>query len=185
MTVRGRDELRRYRDELQSRGRRTNLVGSTGPAELDVHIEDSLAAGPLLARHARVVDLGSGAGFPGLPLAIVRPDVSMTLVEIRERRVHFLRHVVRTLSLDCQVLRHSIDDPAPSLFDVALLRAVAPPIEAVPRAAPWVHAEGEIWIWTTAEPASLPWPLAGSASAARGAVLCIKAAAVSRATHAP
>ena len=44
--------------------------------------------------------LGSGAGFPGLPLAVARPDLDVTLVEIREKRVHFLRHVVQTLDLD-------------------------------------------------------------------------------------
>ena len=63
------------------------------------HVEDSLAAADCLPEGSEIVDLGSGAGFPGVPLALSRPDLRVTLVEIRERRVNFLRHVVRTPQL--------------------------------------------------------------------------------------
>jgi 16S rRNA (guanine527-N7)-methyltransferase len=135
-----------------------NLVGSTQPADLERHVADALAALPLLPAGARVVDLGSGAGFPGIPLAITRPDLDLTLVEIRERRVHFLRHVVRTLGLNCAIERRQIEIPMLPEFDFALLRAVAPPAVSAGLGRAWVGAAGEIWIWAgpRAEPASLP-----------------------------
>ena len=68
-----------------------NLVGSTAPEEIELHIRDSLAAAAQLPAGCALVDLGSGAGFPGIPIALARPDVRVTLVETRERRVSFLR----------------------------------------------------------------------------------------------
>ena len=112
------------------------------------HVEDSLSAAPELPDGARVVDLGSGAGFPGVPIAIARPDLAIVLVEIRERRVHFLRHVVRELGLGVEVLRESIDRAPDVGFDVALVRALAPPERALEMASPWLVSSGEIWIWT-------------------------------------
>src|SRR5262249_18479377 len=115
---------------LRQWGPRTNLVGSLDDAALTRHVEDSLAAAEHLPHSARVVDLGSGAGFPGIPLAIARPDLDLTLVEIRERRVHFLRHVVRQLELGCRIERRRIEEPLLPPFEFALLRAVAPPEES-------------------------------------------------------
>jgi 16S rRNA (guanine527-N7)-methyltransferase len=131
-----------------------NLVGSTRPEEVAAHVSDSLAAAPWLPRGARVVDLGTGAGFPGIPILITRPDLDVVLVERREKRVHFLRQVVRVLDLACEVRRCSIEDgPAPEgRFDFVLLRAVAPAARALDWARPWTRPEGEIWLWTR-EPA--------------------------------
>ncbi|MCE2390294.1 MAG: 16S rRNA (guanine(527)-N(7))-methyltransferase RsmG [Proteobacteria bacterium] len=142
-----RDRLARYLDELRSWARRTNLVGSTEDPALSRHVEDSLAAAPHLPEGARVADLGSGAGFPGIPLAVARPDLQLLLVEIRERRAHFLRHVVRTLDLPCEVGRQRIEDAPDRGFDFALLRAVAPPEASLKLAEPWVEPGGEIWLW--------------------------------------
>ena len=141
------DGLARYREELRSWASRTNLVGSARDAAVKRHVEDSLAAVPHLPASARVVDLGSGAGFPGIPLAIARPDLNLLLVEIRERRVHFLRHVVRALDLGCEVRRQRIESMPEERFDFALLRAVAPPERSRELARPWVKLKGEIWVW--------------------------------------
>jgi 16S rRNA (guanine527-N7)-methyltransferase len=107
-----------------------------------------MAAAGAVPRGARVVDLGSGGGFPGIVVAIARPDLDLVLVEIRERRAHFLRHVVRTLELRCEVARREIEDPPDVGFDFALVRALAPADQALPMAAPWLNEAGEIWIWT-------------------------------------
>jgi 16S rRNA (guanine527-N7)-methyltransferase len=141
--------LERFLEEVRAWAPRTNLVGSTDAAALRRHVEDSLAAAPLLKPAARVVDLGSGAGFPGIPLALARRDLRIALVEIRERRFHFLRRVVRSLELECEVLRQRIEDRPPRPYDYALLRAVAPPARSAQLARPWVHTGGEIWIWTS------------------------------------
>ncbi len=143
----GQGQIEAFLDLLRAWAPRTNLVGSTDPAALERHVADSLAAAPHLARGAVVADLGSGAGFPGIPLAIARPDLELTLVEIRERRVHFLRHVVRTLGLGCRIERRRIEQAPEVGVEVALLRAVAPPASARLLALPWVRAGGEIWIW--------------------------------------
>lgn len=150
MTATGAPEtagIERFLGELSRWAARMNLVGSTEPGALARHVADSLAAAPHLPGGARVVDLGSGAGFPGIPLAIARPDLALTLVEIRERRVHFLRHVVRTLALGCRVERRRIEDPPAECFDFALCRAVADPTRAAQLAFPWLSPAGEAWIW--------------------------------------
>lgn len=167
--------------ELGRWGDRMNLVGSTDPAAMARHVEDALAAVPHLPPNASVVDLGSGAGFPGLPIAIARRDLRVTLVEIREKRIAFLRHVVRSLDLDVEVRRESIEVTPTSRFDFALLRAVAPPETSLELARPWVGESGEIWIW-----AGSSVGLAGARAIALesgGAILRIPAAAISRGTN--
>ena len=144
------DPLDLYLDELRRWGVRTNLVGSTKPAAVARHVEDSLSAAAHLPSGARVVDLGSGAGFPGIPLALRRPDLTVHLVEARERRFNFLRHVVRKLELGhVTVLRQRIEEPPREVYSYALLRAVAPPKESARIALPWVSPGGEIWIWVS------------------------------------
>ena len=175
--------IERYLDELRRWGARTNLVGSTDTDALRLHLRESLAATRHFRECARVVDLGSGAGFPGVPLLIARPDLQMTLVESRERRVHFLRHVVRTLELECAVVRRRIEDPPLDPFDYALLRAVAPLARALPLAAPWVAGDGEIWIWTNEDAEAVGAGYAGEISLGeRGRILRVRATAVSRET---
>lgn len=151
-------------------------MGSTGEAALEGHVSESLAAAPFLERGARVVDLGSGAGFPGIPLAIARPDVSMTLLEIRERRVNFLRHVVRELGLACDVRRARIEDGPSLTFHVALARAVAPLDRLLPLVGPWVGGSGEIWVWTRQSSTAQPWAVVGRIPIPqRGCVLRLRA----------
>ena len=179
------DPLDLYLEELRRWGARTNLVGSTHAGALARHVGDSLAAAEHLPSGARVVDLGSGAGFPGIPLALRRPDLSIDLVEIRERRVNFLRHVVRKLDLrHATVLRQRIEDPPPEVYTYALVRGVAAPAESARIALPWVSAKGQIWIWVSSRQPR-PWeaqldeiPLASG-----GNILRMHVAEVSRGTH--
>ena len=175
-------DVEAYHQELRRWGERTNLVGSTDAAAVRLLIDESLVAAPHLPRDGRVVDLGSGAGLPGIPIAIARPDLQVTLVEIRERRVHFLRHVARTLSLPLDIRRARIEAPPADPFDIALIRAVAPPIEAIPLARPWTTESGEIWIWTTEDPSALPWTVSGQIPLDRGSILRIPARAVPHGT---
>ena len=172
--------LARFTAELARWGSRMNLVGSTDAREIARHVEDSLAAAELLPAAARVVDLGSGAGFPGIPIALARRDLQITLVEIREKRLAFLRHTVRELGLSVEVREGLIETPPPEPFDFALLRAVAPPARSLELGARWVLAEGEVWIWAGpgAElPAARPLPLASG-----GNIVRVRAADFSRGT---
>lgn len=166
--------------ELARWGERMNLVGSTDPDAISRHVDDALAAVPQLPQGLSVVDLGSGAGFPGIPIAIARRDLRVSLVEIREKRIAFLRHVVRTLDLDLRVFRASIEEPPPIGFDVALLRAVAAPERSLELGRKWVRDGGEVWIWA-GQGIDLPGadPIA---LASGGAILRLPGAAVSRGT---
>ena len=95
------------------------------------HLIPSLLLRPSLVgvRHGSVVDLGSGAGLPGIPLAVTTPESRFTLVESRRRRASFMRAVIRELSLDnARVVNQRIEDWRPTVpADVALARSVAAP----------------------------------------------------------
>ena len=172
--------LAEYLRELARWGERMNLVGSTDSVAMSRHVDDALAAVPHLSQGLSVVDLGSGAGFPGLPIAIVRRDLRVSLVEIREKRVAFLRHVVRALELNVEVRRESIDVAPLKRYDVALLRAVAAPERSVELARGWVRDGGEIWVWAGRD-VGLPRARA-IALASGGAILRVPAAVISRGT---
>jgi 16S rRNA (guanine527-N7)-methyltransferase len=108
--------------------------GLIGPREVDRlwdrHILNSAVVADAIPSGARVVDLGSGAGLPGVPLAIARPDLRITLLEPMARRVVWLTEVVDTLSLSASVVRGRAEEPAIKQqlagADVVIARAVAP-----------------------------------------------------------
>jgi 16S rRNA (guanine527-N7)-methyltransferase len=86
--------------ELIQWNRVTNLTAITDPIEVALkHYVDALAAAPWIGDRARVLDAGSGGGFPGIPLNIVRPDLTVTMVDSVRKKVSFLKHAVRTLGL--------------------------------------------------------------------------------------
>jgi 16S rRNA (guanine527-N7)-methyltransferase len=143
------DRLAGYLAELDSWRRTANLTGRLGPDELAGHTLESVLGSKLITHGARVVDVGSGAGFPGLPLAIARPDLDMTLVEPRAKRCAFLRHVVRTLGLtNVKVLEARIEDVGGQAFDVATTRAVGSFAEWLAGAC-FLAPEGCVLAWTT------------------------------------
>jgi len=120
-----------YAELLAEHGVERGLIGPREVERLwDRHLLNSVIVGELIPRAARVVDLGSGAGLPGIPLAIARPDLSITLLESMARRVEWLEHVTRTLGLDVTVVRGRAEEPAikrrVSGADVVVARAVAP-----------------------------------------------------------
>jgi 16S rRNA (guanine527-N7)-methyltransferase len=120
----------RYADVLASDGVERGLLG---PHEADRlwerHLLNSAAIAELLEPGDRVVDIGSGAGMPGLPLAIARPDVEVVLLEPLLRRSEFLREVVAELGLPVEVVRGRAEEPQVlerlGGRDVAVSRAVA------------------------------------------------------------
>ena len=127
--------LARYQTMLQEWNGRMNLTGDASlEATLDRHFMDSLA--PLALPHlmpegAALIDVGTGAGFPGLALAIARPDLRVTLLDSLQKRLAFLEAVVADLSLENVRTVHARAEDAgrdPALrerFDVAAARAVA------------------------------------------------------------
>jgi 16S rRNA (guanine527-N7)-methyltransferase len=107
--------------------------GLIGPAEVERlwerHILNSAAVAELIAAGERAADVGSGAGLPGIPLVLARPDVSVTLVEPLLRRADFLVEVTQLLGVDVRVIRGRAEDAAvhreAGEMDVVTSRAVA------------------------------------------------------------
>jgi len=130
----GRDErakLAEYLNLLVKWNTAYNLTGIRDPdALVDRHLVESLELAPLL-RGARIADVGTGAGLPGIPLAIVAPDRHFVLIESRAKRVRFLRHVAAMLGLGNAEIAHCrVEDlRCEHAFDTVLARAVAPPAE--------------------------------------------------------
>lgn len=130
---------------------RINLTGARTPEELvDDHLADALTLLPHLPPHARVVDVGSGAGLPGLVLAIVRPDLRMTLLEPSQKRCAFLSAVRRDQHLTdrLEVRRERMEAHLASEgfrpYDVALSRATWPLEEWLARAPALVARGGRV-----------------------------------------
>ena len=127
-----RKRMAAYWDMLLVWNARVNLTAITDPAEAaKKHFADSLAALPFIPEGARCIDVGTGAGFPGIPLMIARPDIQMTLLDSLNKRVRFLEAVCAELGLNACCLHARAEDagrgPAHrERYDIALSRAVAP-----------------------------------------------------------
>jgi 16S rRNA (guanine527-N7)-methyltransferase len=94
------EHLRIYMEELQVWNARTNLTGLKNPRDIVIkHFLDSLAVLPFVDTVTSLVDLGSGAGFPGLVLKLARPSLALTLVESRQKKAAFLEYLVSRLQL--------------------------------------------------------------------------------------
>ncbi|HEX3591998.1 MAG TPA: 16S rRNA (guanine(527)-N(7))-methyltransferase RsmG [Pseudonocardiaceae bacterium] len=108
--------------------------GLIGPREVDRlwdrHVLNSAVVADLVPKAASVVDVGSGAGLPGVPLAIARPDLRVTLLEPMARRIAWLTEVVDELGIDVRVVRGRAEEPdvrrTVGGADVVTARAVAP-----------------------------------------------------------
>lgn len=119
--------IRQYVDILVSRGVDWGLIGPREIGRLwERHILNSIALESLIPEGCRVADVGSGAGLPGIPLAILRPDLEMTLIEPMLRRSNFLTEALDELGLDDRVtvVRGRAED-ADMHVDVVVSRAVA------------------------------------------------------------
>ena len=135
---------RAFTEALAREGEERGLIG---PLELPRlwtrHILNSVIAAPLF--YGSVADIGSGAGLPGIVLAIARPDVQWTLVEPMERRVTWLNEQVSALGLtNTTVLRARAEDVPAGEFDVVTARAVSALRTLIPITAPLVRDGGEL-----------------------------------------
>ncbi len=128
----------RYAELLATVGAERGLIGPREATRLwDRHLLNCAAVAELIPPGARVVDAGSGAGLPGIPVALARPDLRITLVEPMQRRTDFLREVVKQLGLDVDVVRGRVEDASVrehiGEVDAVVCRAVA----ALDRLAEW------------------------------------------------
>ncbi|QEE26988.1 16S rRNA (guanine(527)-N(7))-methyltransferase RsmG [Terriglobus albidus] len=164
------EKLSGYLDLLLKWNARTNLTAIRQPEEMvRRHFGESLFAGGLLpAETGTLLDLGSGGGFPGIPIQILRPETAVTLAESQGKKAAFLREVVRTLGLKTAVWGDRAEKLAES-FDVVAMRAVDKMQEMIPVAEKLVGPGGYLMLLTTRvqveelrRPARFVVPLPGS-----------------------
>lgn len=139
---------RQYVLALATDGVVRGLIGPREPGRLwSRHVLNSGVVGPLLGADASVVDVGTGAGLPGIPLAIARPDLRVALVEPLERRTIFLQEMVVRLGLtNCRVVRGRADQVIDECggADVVTSRAVAPLAKLSVWSAPLLRIGGQL-----------------------------------------
>ena len=122
-----------YLSELKEWNKKINLTSLKEDESIVTnHFIDSLSIIPYLPSSATVLDLGSGAGFPGVPLKIAAPALTITLLEATRKKANFLRHITRILGLtniavvECRAEKFSAAVPAHPGFSFVLARAFAP-----------------------------------------------------------
>jgi len=120
-------KMARLLTELEHWNTRINLTAIRDPQDMvSGHILDSLAVRPML-RGSRVLDIGTGAGVPGLPLAIAEAEIEFRLLDANGRKISFVRHVIGELGLsNASAIKARIEDYAPDeRFDTVIARALA------------------------------------------------------------
>lgn len=165
--------MARYAELLETWSERHNLVRFSGRKELvERHLLDALEGARLLTGRGRLVDVGSGAGLPGVPLLIARPAWWGTLVEPRQKRWAFLKLVIRELGLEAEALCERYQQiPSDDRFDLVTARAVGDHRGLIRWAGGHLAEGGAVALWTTVDGEReidglpgwrvLSWPLVG------------------------
>src|SRR3984885_5965211 len=147
-------QLSVYLDLLLKWNARTNLTAIRDPEEIvRRHFGESLfAARHVPSENKTLLDFGSGAGFPGLPIALLHPQIQVTLAESQNKKSTFLREVVRTLTLsNVEVWPNRVETmPLTRQFNVVALRAVDDMATAIPAAKSRITPGGQLLVLTTA-----------------------------------
>ncbi|MDD2539681.1 MAG: 16S rRNA (guanine(527)-N(7))-methyltransferase RsmG [Desulfuromonadaceae bacterium] len=155
------DQFERYAAELKKWNKKVNLTAITKDNEIAIkHFFDSLSLAPYISGCDHLLDIGSGAGLPIIPLKIIRPDIPMVSVDAVAKKIHFQRHIIRLLELqNIEAIHARIEDLHVThrhLFSVITSRAFTRLDRFVSLAAPLLsengvliamkgdHAEGEI-----------------------------------------
>lgn len=171
LSPRAIDALFAHYEELRRWNRRVSLIGPGTVDELVArHYGESLAALPLIAswlaarttpenepgarRGPALIDVGSGAGFPGFVIAAVLPELEVTLIEARERKWAFLAQAARRAGLDCRCLHLHLDlplaDELPERIDALSVRALKLPRELLDALRRRMPADGRLLSWQAA-----------------------------------
>lgn len=140
-----------YLRELLKWNKKINLTAIRTEREIVLkHFLDSLSVLPHLSRTETLLDMGSGAGFPGIPLKIVSPALRIVLLDSVRKKVHFQRHILRTLGLrDVETVHGRAQDPSiiQSLggqFDLVVSRALSDLKTFLELSLPFVRPEGKV-----------------------------------------
>lgn len=145
------DQFEIHASELIKWNRKTNLTAISDPLEIAVkHFLDSIAPVPIIPPDISLLDIGSGGGFPGIPLKIMIPSLSVTLTDASRKKVSFLKHVIRMLGLDnieaCHVRAEDLsrDRIFNNTYDVIVSRALSSMSNFVQMSLPLLAKDGFI-----------------------------------------
>ena len=137
--------------ELMKWNQKTNLTAITDPFEVAVkHFLDSIVPVKIIPLNASLLDIGSGGGFPGIPLKICLPSLSVTLIDASRKKVSFLKHIIRILELkNIDALHIRAEDFADKpdvakTFNVIISRALSSMTSFAMTALPFLKKEGVI-----------------------------------------
>ena len=140
-----------HASELINWNRKINLTAITDPRDIAVkHFFDSLAPAGFIPDGARLLDIGSGGGFPGIPLKILKPSIAVLLIDGIRKKVNFLKQVIRTLHLEnidaLQIRAENLPKDPRHLnsFDVIISRALSDLAPFVRNALPLMAEQGTI-----------------------------------------
>ena len=137
-----------YMELLLEWNQKMNLTAITDPKEIILkHFIDSMTISPYIEEEKKVIDVGTGAGFPGIPLAIICPNTSFTLIDALNKRISFLKEIVTKLQLSNVVVEHArAEDFAKEnreKYDITTSRAVANLPVLLEYMLPFVKKEGK------------------------------------------
>ena len=145
------EQIRVYASQLMLWNKKINLTAIRKTEEIaEKHFIDSIAASTFLPAADRVVDIGSGGGFPGIVFKILDPDLDMVLVDASQKKVNFLKHVIRTVGLEgIEAIHARVEalqrlSPYAGSFDLAVSRAFSALDKFVGLAQPLIKPDG--WI---------------------------------------
>ena len=139
-----------YLEKVKFWNERINLTGIGDEERIVIaHFLDSITVVPFVSENSRVLDVGSGAGFPGIPLKIVRSSLKITLLDSVQKRVFFMRDVIRSLGLKgikavCGRAEDIIDAVPRGYFDFVVSRAVGKIGNLIELGIPYLTVGGEI-----------------------------------------
>jgi 16S rRNA (guanine527-N7)-methyltransferase len=143
-----------YAEELLKWSAKTNLTAIKAPADIVVkHFLDSLAAADQFADGDRLLDIGTGAGFPGVPLKLWRPSLSVTVIDGSRKKISFVSHLIRSLALDgIRALQTRSEDlrrqeAHRGAYEVVVSRAVSDLEGFVRQAVAFVKPGGRLLAW--------------------------------------
>ena len=177
LTAGARSAIDTWLDRLEEWNARIDLTAARTPEELvDLMLADAFVLAGCLPRAVRVVDIGSGAGAPGLPLALLREDLSVTLVEPLGKRASFLRTIIGACQRPDVTLVHGRGESlvGKPRHDVAISRATLAPPAWLALATDLVEPGGQAWALLASDPAPVHprahllseheyvWPLTGA-----------------------
>lgn len=139
---------------LEQWNKKINLTAITDPVQVAVkHFLDAIAPIPFLSSRGHLLDIGTGGGFPGLPLKIMAPGLSVTLIDGVRKKINFVRHVIRQLGLQNIEALHvraeelGCQTSYQNRFQFIIGRAVTDPAAFINLAIPLLHAEGCLIIY--------------------------------------